>query len=175
MSQTSSISRSAGLLGALTPLATAGFTVAAVAAATVGAALFFEHVLGYRPCALCLQERIPYYAAVPLGLAVGFAGLNLPERWARAGLWLIAAIFLAGAALGVYHAGAEWKWWAGPADCGGAIAAPTSAADLLKSIENVKVIRCDEASWRFAGLSFAGWNAVISAWLAFLSGIAAKR
>ncbi|HAH66070.1 MAG TPA: disulfide bond formation protein B, partial [Rhizobiales bacterium] len=32
------------------------------------------------------------------------------------------------------------------------------------------VIRCDEASWRFLFLSFAGWNAVVSA---FLAGIAA--
>ena len=28
-------------------------------------------------------------------------------------------------------------------------------------IENAKVVACDQAAWRFLGLSFAGWNAVI--------------
>ena len=34
---------------------------------------------------------------------------------------------------------------------------------------------CDEAAWVFAGLSMAGWNAVISLGLAILSGAAAIR
>ena len=37
-------------------------------------------------------------------------------------------------------------------------------------IVDTPIIRCDEASWRFLWLSFAGWNAVVSA---FLAGIAA--
>ena len=38
------------------------------------------------------------------------------------------------------------------------------------------VIRCDEASWRFLGLSFAGWNAAISTALAAIAAYgAAKR
>ena len=44
------------------------------------------------------------------------------------------------------------------------------ANGLGEQIENAPVIRCDEASWRFLFLSFAGWNAVVSA---FLAGIAA--
>jgi disulfide bond formation protein DsbB len=30
-------------------------------------------------------------------------------------------------------------------------------------------VSCSEAKWRFAGLSFAGWNAVVSAILAGLA------
>jgi len=33
--------------------------LAVAAAATVGAALVFEHGLGYVPCKLCLTERVP--------------------------------------------------------------------------------------------------------------------
>jgi disulfide bond formation protein DsbB len=29
-------------------------------------------------------------------------------------------------------------------------------------LETTRVIRCDEAPWTFLGLSFAGWNVVIS-------------
>ena len=35
-------------------------------AATVGIALGFEHIGGYIPCKLCLEQRWPYYAGVPL-------------------------------------------------------------------------------------------------------------
>jgi len=42
----------------------------------------------------------------------------------------------------------------------------------------VVVIRCDEAPWQFLGLSFAGWNAVLSLLLCAVSmraGISARR
>jgi disulfide bond formation protein DsbB len=38
------------------------------------------------------------------------------------------------------------------------------------AIEHPQVVSCSEASWRMLDLSFAGWNAVISA---LLAGIAA--
>jgi disulfide bond formation protein DsbB len=37
---------------------------------------------------------------------------------------------------------------------------------VAASIEHPQVVACDRASWRFLGLSFAGWNAVVSALLA---------
>jgi disulfide bond formation protein DsbB len=40
------------------------------------------------------------------------------------------------------------------------------------------VIRCDEAAWRFLGLSFAGWNVIASLLLAAgatFSAIKARR
>ena len=79
----------------------------------------------------------------------------------------IAVAFIANAGLGIYHAGAEWKYWPGPATCAMQQALPRSAADLLKGLED-RVVRCDEASWRMFGLSFAGWNVVLSLVLAGL-------
>ena len=32
-----------------------------------------------------------------------------------------------------------------------------------RQLATTKVIACDEAAWRLFGLSFAGWNAVVSA------------
>ena len=79
---------------------------------------------------------------------------------------LIALAFLVNAGLGIYHSGIEWKWWEGPATCAGGIADRMGRGRLAEQLENAQVIRCDEASWRFLWLSFAGWNAVISAFLA---------
>ena len=78
----------------------------------------------------------------------------------------VAAGFLANAGLGVYHAGVEWKFWAGPDTCAAAQGLSTSAGGLLESIEKTRVVRCDEAPWHFLGLSFAGWNVLISLALA---------
>ena len=43
----------------------AAFLLVAMAA-TVGTALGFQHIGGYIPCKLCYEQRIPYYAGVPL-------------------------------------------------------------------------------------------------------------
>jgi len=140
--------------------------------ATILGAWGFQLIGHYIPCALCLQQRIPYYVGVPvLAVAsiVAFSGRStVTVRWLLA---LGAIVFLVGAGLGVRHAGVEWGWWEGPANCGTTSApALTNAGDLLNVLRNTHLVTCTEASWRFLGLSFAGWNAVISAAVA---GIAA--
>ena len=49
---------------------TAGLWLAILAGLIVGAVLVMQYGYGYAPCKLCLTERLPYYAAVPLGLLV---------------------------------------------------------------------------------------------------------
>ena len=135
------------------------------ATAAIIAALLFQYVGGYAPCELCLQQRWAYYAGIPaafLSLVLLSAGR---PRVAALLLFAVALAFLANAGLGVYHAGAEWKFWDGPQTCSAAgKLAPLGgkAGGLLGSLDSVKVQRCDEAAWRFAGLSFAGWNVLIS-------------
>ena len=133
----------------------------------------FQLIGGYAPCKLCLEQRVPYYIGLPLA-AVAF-GLSLKGRngWAALVLLLTAAVFIYGAGLGIYQAGAEWQFWLGPNDCGGGGAAPTSTVDMLSALQHTRIVSCTEASWRMLGLSFAGWNAVASAGLAFLGLIGA--
>ena len=145
----------------------APLVVAAVATATIAAAWWFEIVGGYVPCALCLEERVPYYLGIPVALAALAAALFGGPGWLKRLLLVaVAVVFAYGAYLGVYHAGAEWGFWPGPADCAAGSAPPTtSAADILAQIEGMRVVSCTEASWRFPagwGLSFAGWNAAVS-------------
>lgn len=146
----------------------AAVVVAVAAAATVGTALVFQHGFGYLPCKLCLQQRLPYYAALPLALAL--AAMPLRRRWLAVGLGLLGVIFIVSAGLGAYHAGVEWGFWAGPNDCGAA-APPTAGGmgEFMRQLETTRVVSCTEAAWRFLGLSMAGWNALISLGLAALS------
>ncbi len=131
------------------------------ALAVIATALGFEYLGGLAPCPLCLQQRYAYYAAIPLA----FLAMMLASGGSNSAKWLfflIALAFLANAGLGVYHAGAEWKFWPGPDTCGTVQAMPLSTGDLLKGIENIQVVRCDEAAWRLFGLSLAGWNVIAS-------------
>ena len=146
-------------------------------AAMLAAAHAFETFGGYAPCTLCLRQREVYWAI--LGAGVAFMVLvRMPggPRWREATCWVLAAAFLASCGLAVYHAGAEWKFWPGPQACASG-GAGVNAADLSAFLEGAKVKppACDEAAWVFAGLSMAGWNAVISLGLAGLSALAALR
>jgi disulfide bond formation protein DsbB len=144
------------------PLATAAMIIAAAGAATLVGAWIFQYGFGYQPCPLCLEQRIPYYIAVPLAALVAiWAQRGASRNVLIGGLVFIMLALLWGTYLGVYHAGAEWKWWPGPQDCAGAGFTP-GAGGLLQQMQTTRVIRCDEAAWRFLGLSLAGYNALIT-------------
>lgn len=136
---------------------------------TIATAWGFQLIGGYVPCKLCLEQRVPYYVGLPLALLSLLALLGRRYGLATALLLLVAVVFAYGAGLGAYQAGAEWQFWAGPSDCGGGSAAPTSAANMLQALQTTRVVSCTEASWRMLGLSFAGWNAVASAGLSLLA------
>jgi disulfide bond formation protein DsbB len=159
------------------PAAAAALAVAVGGAAAILGALFFQYGLGIAPCPLCLEQRIVYYVAIPLAAVVALAALyHAPRALVRAGLGLLALAMLFGAALALYHAGVEWKWWEGPRDCSGPLV-PLSGKGLLEQLQSVNIVRCDEAPWRFLGLSLAGWNVLISLALAVVAvwGLVAGR
>ena len=119
------------------------------------------------PCTLCLYQRDVYWTALPIA-ALGLAVVRTPAaRLAPLIGAALALTFLVGAGIAVWHAGAEWKWWDGPKACSGA-SGGASAAGLAALMNGAKITapRCDEAAWRFLGLSMAGWNALISLKLA---------
>src|SRR6059058_2376568 len=120
----------------------------------------FETYGRLAPCELCLKEREVYWVAAAIALAGGLAGL----RWLRAGRLacaVLALVFLGCAGLAAYHAGAEWKFWPGPASCTGGHV-QVSAADLARLLRGgpIAAPACDKAAWVFLGVSIAGWNAL---------------
>jgi len=148
------------------PVAGAALAIAVVGAATILGAYYFEYVLHYQPCPLCLDQRIPYYVGIPLALIVALAAkFAAPRPLVIAGFAALALAMAVGAALAAYHAGVEWHFWAGPQECSGD---PNfgRAGSVLDQLNTVIVVRCDEAAWRLFGVSLAGYNAVISAALA---------
>jgi disulfide bond formation protein DsbB len=146
------------------PIRAAAAAIAIIGAATIAGAWFFQLGLGLQPCPLCLEQRIPYYAAVPIAAltAIG-AERRWPRRMLVAALAIAGLLMLWGAGLAAYHAGVEWHWWPGPQDCSGAgFSAGGGGGNLLQQMQSARVVRCDAAAWTFLGLSLAGYNALIS-------------
>lgn len=146
-----------------------------IALGAILTALAFEHLGGYKPCPLCLMERWAYYFAIPALFAALALHASDHKILSAFIFFAVALAFLANAGAGIYHAGVEWKFWPGPDTCaatGTLTPLGGSAADLLKSVETTRVIRCDEAPWRMLGLSFAGWN-VVASFLAFVAALQA--
>jgi disulfide bond formation protein DsbB len=143
---------------------------AIASAAMLAIAHAFESYGHLAPCELCLKQRDVYWAA----LVVGFLGwrldLALPGRRIGAAFSaLVALIFLYQVGLASYHAGVEWKLWPGPQTCSGQGKADAKAlADLLNGAQ-IRGPSCDKAAWRMAGLSMAGWNALVALGLTLVS------
>ena len=155
--------------------ANSALAIFVLALATIAGAWIFER-LGYPPCDLCLEQRTAYYVGVPLAaLVYALARAGLPGALLRLGLWALALIFVANMILAIYHSGVEAHLWQGPTACTGGSPGPASADDLLKQLESVKVVRCDDVGLRVFGLTLANYNIAISAALALLAGASALR
>jgi disulfide bond formation protein DsbB len=160
------------------PAAAAALAIFALSAATLLGAWYFEYVVKLPPCPLCLEERLPYHIVIPLSLLMAIAALaRAPRALITVGFLAIVAAMLCGAALGAYHAGVEWRWWPGPTDCSGPVTDFTAKGPLLNQLQSIRVVRCDEAAWRFIGISLAGYNVLVSLLLAAIAafGLLARR
>lgn len=150
-----------------------------VSASLLAGAHLFEHVGGLAPCLLCLEQREVHWTALGvagLGLAVSYF---LPARQTlRITLFVLAAVFLASAILGGYHAGVEWDFWEGPQACaggGGELSLEDFDPSAIFTAELPAGPPCKIAAWRMLGISMAGYNALISLALALFVGAAALR
>jgi disulfide bond formation protein DsbB len=152
------------------PIAAAAIAVAVGGAATLLGAWFFQYVLGYQPCALCLEQRYVYYYGIPLAVLIVLGEqVGAARKVLMLALLAIAVGMIWNTGLSTYHAGVEWKWWQGPRDCTGTVDS-LSGGGLLGELQSIHVPRCDEAAWRFLGISLAGYDAVISLALAAIAG-----
>ena len=88
--------------------------VAGVGLATIGGFFFFQYVLGYPPCPLCLDQRNAYYICVPLAVLLWLGGnYGAARKVMLSGFAVIAGVMLWNTGLAVYHAGTNGS--SGPA------------------------------------------------------------
>ena len=130
-------------------------TLSAGGSAALLAGAFLFQALGYPPCAMCLWQRWPHFAAIVIGmLALRIAGPFLPA------LGALAAATTAG--IGVFHTGVERDWWEGPSSCTGSSSLEGLTGVDLLAVTGPRVVMCDQVSWELFSLSMASWNALVS-------------
>lgn len=138
----------------MTPLQKARALALLIPAALLAGAWGFQLIGHLYPCEMCHWQRWPHYAALPIALLAFVPGM--PQR----PLVALAAIAIAvSGAIGVAHAGVEYHWWQGFTPCTSTF---SSGGDTLSAIMNAPVVRCDAPQWTFAGISLAGFNAIVS-------------
>jgi disulfide bond formation protein DsbB len=123
----------------------------------IAGALGSQYWGGLYPCEMCLWQRWPHYAAI----ALAAMALVAPGKHARTALVALAAVGIAASgAIGAFHAGVEYGWWDGVTACTSRV--DPAQGDFLEALLNAPLIRCDRAPWTLAGISLAGYNAILS-------------
>ena len=114
-------------------------------------ALYVEHVLGYKPCKLCLYQRIPYIVSI----FISFVGYNYFKNDKI--LILILIIFLISALISGYHYGIENNIFEEFSGCSAGTLDIINKKELLESLNN-NITSCKDVNFKLFGVSLAGLN-----------------
>jgi len=118
-------------------------------------ALYVEHVLGYKPCKLCLYQRVPYIFAI----FISFVGYNYFKNDKI--LILIVIIFSISVLISGYHYGIENNIFEEFSGCTANTLEIIDKSELLKSLNN-NVSSCKDVNFKLFGISLAGINFLLS-------------
>ena len=129
-------------------------------------AYFIQHVLGHKPCNLCIIERIPYIAAIIL-----ISLIFILNKYQKIISSLILIFFFFGAVISFYHFGIEQGFFNDSLICELGNNKLLNKEELLNQLKMVEIISCKDVTFRFLGLSLATINTIISI---ILSGIMIK-
>ena len=123
----------------------------------LGAAYFIQHILGHKPCNLCLIERLPYIFAIII-ISLGL----ILKKFEKAIIVFLILIFLAATIISFYHFGIEQDFFKESLVCNldGNIT-NLSKEDLIKELQQ-QTVSCKDVSFRIFGLSLATINTIIS-------------
>ena len=123
----------------------------------LGAAYFIQHILGHKPCNLCLIERIPYIFAIII-ISLGL----ILKKFEKAIIVFLILIFLAATIISFYHFGIEQGFFKESLVCNlDSSITNLSKEDLIKELQQ-QTVSCKDVSFRIFGLSLATINTIIS-------------
>ena len=118
-------------------------------------ALYIEYILGYKPCKLCLYQRIPYIITI----FISFVGYNYFKNDKI--LFLIIITFLLSLLISGYHYGIENNIFKEFSGCATNSLEVVDKTELLKSLSD-NIISCKDANFKLFGISLAGINLLFS-------------
>ena len=119
------------------------------------AALYVEYILGFKPCILCIYQRIPYAIALLISLIVFFVGNR------NIFLIILGLTFFAGILLSGYHVSIEKGFIEPIFSCTGENIKALEKEEILKSLNNIQP-DCKDVDFSIFGVSLATLNFIIS-------------
>ena len=127
-------------------------------------AYYIEHILGHKPCNLCLIERIPY------GLSIFLITLNFfLKKNVKFFILLLILIFNFSFIVSVYHFGIEQGFFQESAVCGLKDTSEILSKEELLEHLSKNIISCKDVTFRVFGLSLTTINIGLSLFLIILS------
>ena len=119
------------------------------------AALYVEYILGFKPCILCIYQRIPYAIAILVSLSAFLIGNR------NILLIILGLTFLAGILLSGYHVSIEKGIIEPIFSCTGENIKALEKEEILKSLNNIQP-DCKDVDFSLFGVSLATLNFIIS-------------
>ena len=122
---------------------------------SLAAALYVEYILGFKPCILCIYQRIPYAIASLISLAVFFT------CYRKVPLVILGLTFMASILLSGYHVGIENGIIEPIFSCTGENINAIEKEEILKSLNNIQP-DCRDVDFSIFDISLATLNFINS-------------
>ena len=127
----------------------------AISLFSLTAALYVEYILGFKPCILCIYQRIPYGIAILISLCA-FSTDNKKML-----LVILALTFMASALISGYHVSIEKGLIEPIFSCTGNNINSLEKDEILKSLNDIQP-DCNDVDFSLFGISLATLNFINS-------------
>ena len=122
---------------------------------SLAAALYIEYILGFKPCILCIYQRIPYGIAILVSLCAFFFDNK------KMLLVILALTFMTSALISGYHVSIEKGIIEPIFSCTGDNINSLEKDEILKSLNDIQT-DCKDVDFSLFGISLATLNFLIS-------------
>ena len=126
-------------------------------------ALYIEFFLGYKPCKLCVYQRIPYLVAIFVSI-VGFFYYKNDNIFI-----VLIIIFTLSTIISGYHFGMENGFFDELSSCANNILDLSNKKELLESLSKNMPVNFKNANFKILGISLAAINTILSILIIIIS------
>ena len=134
---------------------------------SLSGAYFIEFVLGYKPCNLCLIQRLPFFLCLIVSSI--FLITNKNEK-----IFMILSLFIFAFFLSAYHVGIENEIFKESSLCSASSKSFGSTTELLNNLDLLQ-ISCKTVNFKLFGLSLATINLIFSLLIIAITSVLIKK
>ena len=139
------------------------FIIFLISSTSILSALYIEFILEFKPCRLCIYQRIPYFAAI----FVSFIGFNYYKNDNI--LIILIIVFTLSSIISGYHFGIENSFFDELSSCTNNSLDQLNKKELLESLGKNMPVNCKDATFKILGVSLAAINTILSILIVIIS------